>query len=468
MPRLTNGLEQVLTNLGIVGSGYKLFFFETGTTTLKTTYSDEDLTVANTNPIVLNSAGRPDVDVWGSDPSLYRMILGTPNSVVGNITTVVDVDPVDNYQVDNLATFNPIPTAYWGATAGTSTAYTLEEPLVDITSYSNTQTFFVDIHIACGASPTFKVKDLPAITLKKYKGDGTTTDLVANDLQIQRYLCVNNGTNIVVLNPRYPENLDATTEKKGVSFLPKVITIANNSGTPNTIIDFGAGVAQADDGSLVFTVSATSKILQNSGAWAAGNNQNGLDTGARANSTYYYCFAIYNPTTLASDFLFSASKASPTLPSGYTKKCYLGACHTDGSANIRSGAWKYGNGIYDFRYTTNVIDINNASATEERTVLSTISAPANSKVTLNVALSDTSLTAGQVPTVLFTEINQTDSLPDGINQTLRILGNAGSAYNENNLWIGYVNSSRQIRLRTVDCDSSCTIFGVTIGWTEYL
>lgn len=349
MPRLTNGLEQVLTNLGIVGSGYKLFFFETGTTTLKTTYSDEDLTVANTNPIVLNSAGRPDVDVWGSDPSLYRMILGTPNSVVGNITTVVDVDPVDNYQVDNLATFNPIPTAYWGATAGTSTAYTLEEPLVDITSYSNTQTFFVDIHIACGASPTFKVKDLPAITLKKYKGNGTTTDLVANDLQIQRYLCVNNGTNIVVLNPRYPENLDATTGKKGISFLPKVIIIANNSGTPDTIIDFGAGVAQADDGSLVFTVSATSKILQNSGAWAAGNNQNGLDTGARANSTYYYCFAIYNPTTLASDFLFSASKASPTLPSGYTKKCYLGALVTDGSANIRNGTYRFiANGIYEF------------------------------------------------------------------------------------------------------------------------
>jgi hypothetical protein len=221
MPRLTNGLEQVLTNLGIVGSGYKLFFYETGTTTLKTTYSDEDLTVANTNPIVLNSAGRPNVDVWGSDPSLYRMILGTPDSVVGNITTIVDADPVDNYQINNISGLNPIPTAYWGITEGTSTAYTLEEPLVDISAYSNTQTFFVDIHIACGASPTLKVKDLAAITLKKYMGDGTTTDLVEGDVQIQRYLCINNGTNIVVLNPEKPffsgENIfQATTSTKGV------------------------------------------------------------------------------------------------------------------------------------------------------------------------------------------------------------------------------------------------------------
>jgi hypothetical protein len=332
MPRLTNGLEQVLTNLGIVGSGYKLFFYETGTTTLKTTYSDEDLTVANTNPIVLNSAGRPNVDVWGSDPSLYRMILGTPDSVVGNITTIVDADPVDNYQINNISGLNPIPTAYWGITEGTSTAYTLEEPLVDISAYSNTQTFFVDIHIACGASPTLKVKDLAAITLKKYMGDGTTTDLVADDLQIQRYLCINNGTNIVVLNPRYPENLDATTEKKGINYLPQPITIANNSTDSEHDIDFSAGNAQADDGSMVWRATAMTKQIDV--AWAAGTNQGGLDTGTVANDTTYHCYAIYNPTTLASDFILTATYGSPTMPSGYTKKKWVMAVLTDGSANI--------------------------------------------------------------------------------------------------------------------------------------
>lgn len=243
MPRLTNGLEQVLTNLGIVGDGYKLFFYETGTTTLKSTYSDEDLTIANTNPIVLNAAGRPDVDIWGSDPSLYRMILGTPDSVVGNITTIVDVDPVDNYQIDNIANLNPIPTAYWGTTAGSSTAYTLEEPLVDISFYSNTQTFFVDFHIACGASPTLKIKDLPAITLKKYKGDGTTTDLVTNDLQIQRYLCVNNGTNIIVLN------IEAQSIQSGTAQLKTIAT-----GAITIEIDYSSYIVDTE------SVSATDDL----------------------------------------------------------------------------------------------------------------------------------------------------------------------------------------------------------------
>lgn len=261
MPRLTNGLEQVLTNLGIVGSGYKLFFYETGTTTLKTTYSDEALTVANTNPIVLNSAGRPNVDIWGSDTSLYRMILGTPDSVVGNITTIVDADPIDNYQIDNLSGLNPIPTAYWGVTEGTSTAYTLEEPLVNISSYSNTQTFFVDFHIACGASPTLKIKDLAAITLKKYMGDGTTTDLVADDLQIQRYLCINNGTNIVVLDPRYPENLDATTSTKGVVELATDAEVAAGTDTERAIVPsalaslFGASIRSTNG-----TISLPAKV----------------------------------------------------------------------------------------------------------------------------------------------------------------------------------------------------------------
>ena len=40
-----------------LGSG-KLYFYESGTTTLKTTYSDINQTVANTNPVILTAAGR--------------------------------------------------------------------------------------------------------------------------------------------------------------------------------------------------------------------------------------------------------------------------------------------------------------------------------------------------------------------------------------------------------------------------
>lgn len=36
----------------------KIYFYETGTTTLKTTYSDVNLTIPNTNPVILTAAGR--------------------------------------------------------------------------------------------------------------------------------------------------------------------------------------------------------------------------------------------------------------------------------------------------------------------------------------------------------------------------------------------------------------------------
>jgi hypothetical protein len=379
MPRLTNGLEQVLTNLGIVGSGYKLFFFETGTTTLKTTYSDETLTIANTNPIVLNSAGRPSVDVWGSDPSLYRMILGTPNSVVENITTIVDVDPVDNYQIDNVSGLTPIPTAYWGITAGISTAYTLEEPLVDISSYSNEQTFFIDFHIACGNNPTLKIKDLPALNLKKSTGQGTTINLVSNDILVGRYLCYNNGSDIIVLNPEKPffsgENIfESTTQVKGVSLLPQPITIANNGTDADHDLDFGAGNFQFDDGSGVARLTALTKRFD--ATWVAGNNNGGLDTGSLANNTPYYIYAIYNPTTLVSDVLATATFNSPTLPSGFTKKKLIGDFFTNGSANIRSGVWTVSLSKCRFDYNSRIQDVSLTNPSTGETT-HTLSIPLN-------------------------------------------------------------------------------------------
>lgn len=455
MPRLTNGLEQVLTNLGIVGSGYKLFFFETGTTTLKSTYSDEALTIANTNPIVLNSAGRPSIDVWGSDPTLYRMILGTPGSVVGNITTIVDVDPVDNYQVDNIANLNPIPTAYWGTTAGTSTAYTLEEPLVDISSYSNTQTFFIDIHVACGDSPTFKVKDLPAITLTKYLTNGTTTDLVSGDLQIQRYLCINNGTNIVVLNPRYPENLDATTEKKGLNYLPKQIKISNGADTDHDL-NFSAGNAQADDGSIVFSVEALTKRIDAS--WVAGTDQGGLDTGTVANDTPYYCYAIYNPTTLISDILFTATKGSPTMPSGYIEKYYIGSCHTNGSANIRNGTWVFGNNGYNFEYKDGILEFQKQLTTSY--VNENVSIPNGCFGRFQVFMTSTTSPPGFIQMFVKSTSMNSVTLSTGASANLNFTG--GSEI------VRYCPSGQVSVKVDVIGSSGHTASLESIGWQEYL
>jgi hypothetical protein len=62
--------------------------------------------------------------------------------------------------------------------------------------------------------------------------------------------------------------------------------------------------------------------------WAAGNNAGGLDTGTRANNTWYWIWAIKNPITGDTDALLSTSATSPTLPSGYTLKRRVGAIKT--------------------------------------------------------------------------------------------------------------------------------------------
>ena len=47
-------------------SGAKLFTYSAGTSTKKTTYTDDTGGVANSNPIVLNSAGQCPSGVYGS------------------------------------------------------------------------------------------------------------------------------------------------------------------------------------------------------------------------------------------------------------------------------------------------------------------------------------------------------------------------------------------------------------------
>ena len=60
-----------------LGSG-KIFFYETGTTTLKTTFSDINQTIPNTNPVILSAAGRqPNIFFTGT----AKAILTDKNDV---------------------------------------------------------------------------------------------------------------------------------------------------------------------------------------------------------------------------------------------------------------------------------------------------------------------------------------------------------------------------------------------------
>lgn len=58
MSRFVNPVPQFYLNNGDIASAGKLYFYETGTTTKKDTYSDFGQSVKNTNPVILSGEGR--------------------------------------------------------------------------------------------------------------------------------------------------------------------------------------------------------------------------------------------------------------------------------------------------------------------------------------------------------------------------------------------------------------------------
>ena len=81
-----DGGKQVSDNAGLPLNGGKCYFYEPTTTTLKTTYTTSALSVANANPVVLDSAGRANIWLSGN----YRVIVKDSTEA----TTIYDEDNI--------------------------------------------------------------------------------------------------------------------------------------------------------------------------------------------------------------------------------------------------------------------------------------------------------------------------------------------------------------------------------------
>jgi hypothetical protein len=73
---------QFFDNSGVPLSGGLLYTYAAGTTTPQTTYTSNTGLTANTNPIVLNSAGRPPSQIWVTSGISYKFVLTTSTSVL--------------------------------------------------------------------------------------------------------------------------------------------------------------------------------------------------------------------------------------------------------------------------------------------------------------------------------------------------------------------------------------------------
>jgi hypothetical protein len=87
--RVVDPLRPFFDNQGRILSGGELRFYEAGTTTPKSVYADQDLSVDNGSTIALDSAGRPDDDVWGAGS--YRVRVYDSAGVL-----IEEADPVSD------------------------------------------------------------------------------------------------------------------------------------------------------------------------------------------------------------------------------------------------------------------------------------------------------------------------------------------------------------------------------------
>lgn len=130
------------------------------------------------------------------------------------------------------------------------------------------------------------------------------------------------------INKRQLDNYAVGIATLDTSNMPN---LANNSVTPNTQIDFSAGLCWDD--TLNKRIVSTTMTKKLDVVFTAGSGNGGLDTGAKAINTWYHCFAIAKADG-TSDFLFSTSVSAPTLPADYVYKRRIGSIKTDSSGNI--------------------------------------------------------------------------------------------------------------------------------------
>jgi hypothetical protein len=194
-------------------SGGLIYTYAAGTTTNAVTYTSRTGAFNNTNPIILDSAGRTPAEIWMDGGSLYKFVLKD--------STFVQIGSYDNIPAINDATsVNSLLTV-----AGTNTLTGSGSPVV-VAYTAGAQYSFVAQNNNTGAV-TINIDTLGAKSVTKY---GTTAlaanDLVAGSIALIEY----DGTRFQLINP-VPDFTDRlTTSIKTSAFA----AVATNTYAVNT------------------------------------------------------------------------------------------------------------------------------------------------------------------------------------------------------------------------------------------
>lgn len=123
------------------------------------------------------------------------------------------------------------------------------------------------------------------------------------------------------------------------------------------------GSIMSDDDTTIINISSSATF-----DISLGVASNGLDSGSEVNTSWYYIWLFYNPTTNATELRGSTSNSNPTSPTGFTKKAIVGAVYNNSSGNFNR-FHTYGSGVdKTYVYETEVLTLSNISVSSRTTV----------------------------------------------------------------------------------------------------
>lgn len=156
---------QFFDNNGNPLSGGRIFSYSAGTTTPRATFTDDSGVTPNTNPIVLDSAGRTPAQIWLTSGFLYKFVLENSSGVL--IGTYDDIPGITDAAVGGVdwADITNKPTTIAGF--GITDAYTKTESDARFAPINNpTFTGTVRIPDNCAVNTNHKVGylDVPQVS----------------------------------------------------------------------------------------------------------------------------------------------------------------------------------------------------------------------------------------------------------------------------------------------------------------
>jgi len=295
-------------------AGGSVTFYIPGTTTLKSTWfnADQAANHLNPNPVPLDANGCAVIYGTGS----YRQIL---KDSVGN--TIWDQTTTDT---------SAGASTFWAGTAGgTPNAITIVDA-----GFNGTDGSIVGFTaIASNTGPVTlnpsgfgNIAVLKDTTAGPVALTGAPSEITQSNPVWVSFRASDNSFHLI--NTVIASASGATAPLCGAVGLK----ITNSVGTPNTILTITASQAlmQTNAGLVINRSNVSQNINITLGTSTA--TAGGMDGESTGTNQWLYIWLIDNGAAPAG--LASTSSTAPTMPSGYTYKCRLGAMAVDGSSNL--------------------------------------------------------------------------------------------------------------------------------------